>query len=126
MVAGSGRVYSDRIQRVGWRVLVGRGGGISHSDFGLVMADSARRILRGGLHRLSLRTMRRARPVANAAPAGAFDRSSFALWIGGACAAFGRDRRVGGGPLALPFSSSSQVLGSPFFCSLRGVDARPP
>src|SRR5258708_17587415 len=92
MVAGSGRVYSDRIQRVVWRVVVGRGGGISHSVFGLVMADSARRILRGGLHRLSLWTVRRARPVANAAPAGAFDRSSFALRIGGTGVASGDDR----------------------------------
>ena len=96
-MAGARRVHSDRIQRVVRRVLAGAVAGFSVCHLNLVVADSARRILRRRLHRVSLWTMRRARPVADAAPAGAFDRSSIALRIGGAGVASGCDRRFGAG-----------------------------
>ena len=62
-----------------------------------VVAHRACRILRGGLHGISFRTMRRPRSVANAASPGPFDRASAALRIGGAGVASGRDWRFGAG-----------------------------
>ena len=75
----------------------------------LVVADGAGRILRRRLYRVSLRAMRRPRPVADAAPAGAFDRSSFALRFGGASAASRRDRRFGAGVCHSRFRRWSSV-----------------
>src|SRR5258708_33518878 len=98
MLAGAGRVYFDRVQRLVWRVLVGVGCGLFFGCLLAVVANGACRILRGGLHRVSLWTVRRARPVANAAAASAFDRSSIALWIGGAGARSGDDRWFGTRP----------------------------
>ena len=88
IVAGAGRVHSDRIQCIVWSVLAGRGCGIFRCYGDLAVAHGARRIFRGCLHRVPFRTVRRARPVANAAPAGAFDRSSIALRSGGAGCCF--------------------------------------
>src|SRR5258708_37745463 len=88
-MARAGRFHFDRVQRVVWRVLGGGGGGIFFGCLGAAVADGAGGILRGSLYRVSLWTMRRARSVADAASAGTFDRSSFALRIGGGGAASG-------------------------------------
>jgi len=111
-----GRVHSNRIQCV-CACSVERGCGIFHSDFGLVVADSARRILRGSLYRVSLWTVRRARPVANAASAGAFDRASVALWIGCAGVASGDDRWFDAGPV-VRHSYTDHQLGCTCLCCL--------
>src|SRR5258708_28629080 len=97
-MARAGRFHFDRVQRVVWRVLGGGGGGMFFGCLGGAVADGAGGILRGSLYRVSLWTMRRARPVADAASAGTFDRSSVALWSGGAGARSGDDRWFGTGP----------------------------
>jgi hypothetical protein len=63
-----------------------------------VVADGAGWILRGRLHGVSFRTVRRPRSVANSAAAGAFDRAGAALRVGGAGAASGA---IGGSAQAL-------------------------
>ena len=63
--------------------------GISVGDVDPALAYGAGRILRCCLHGVSFRTVRRPRPVADAAAAGAFDCAGVALRIGGAGAASG-------------------------------------
>ncbi len=126
IVAGAGRLHSDRVQRVVRRVLVGGGRGILRCYFGLVVAYGAGGILRGGLHRVSFWTMRRTRSVANAAPAGAFDRSGIALWIGGAGAASGRGWRFGAGSCRSRFQRWSSVWDCTCSCCSARLRCRTP